>query len=81
MHDIKYSFLNKNNQTIRREGFSKGEQITEKHYFSKSRGTAAPPQIHVGPPLFSTAAQKRDAKSEWGENRQLFVTSLAYLTR
>jgi hypothetical protein len=38
MHNIKYFFLNKINQTIQRDG------ITEKHYFSKSRG--APPDTH-----------------------------------
>jgi hypothetical protein len=45
MHDIKYFFPNKNNQTIQRgqKKFPKGEgQITEniieKHYFSKFRG-------------------------------------------
>jgi hypothetical protein len=42
MHDIKYFFLNKNNQTI--QGGAKKipwGQITEKYYFSKSRGACA----------------------------------------
>jgi hypothetical protein len=41
MHGIKYFFLNKNNQTIQgggKKNFQR-EQITEKHYFSKSKGT------------------------------------------
>jgi hypothetical protein len=41
MHGIKYFFLNKNNQTIQggAKKISRGaraENITEKHYFSKS---------------------------------------------
>jgi hypothetical protein len=41
IHDIKYFFLNKINQTIQRGQTT--ESITEKHCFSKSRGAAAPP--------------------------------------
>jgi hypothetical protein len=57
MHGIKYFFLNKNNQTIRRGGKKKfqGGQITEniieKHYFSKSKEGTCPPWITLGPPL------------------------------
>jgi hypothetical protein len=48
MHDIKYFFLNKNNQTIQKEqkkipkGGQITESITEKHYFSKFREARAP---------------------------------------
>jgi hypothetical protein len=51
MHGIKYFFLNKNNQTIQGGGqkkFSGGtraENITEKHYISKSRKEHVPPWI------------------------------------
>jgi hypothetical protein len=50
MHGIKYFFLNKNNQTIQggKKNFQKearAENITEKHYFSKSRGGTCPPLI------------------------------------
>jgi hypothetical protein len=44
MHDIKYIFLNKNNQTIQGAKKFQGRQITEsiieKYYFSKSKGTS-----------------------------------------
>jgi hypothetical protein len=48
MHGIKYFFLNKNNQTIQGgqkkfPGGARAENITEKHYFSKSRGGHVPP--------------------------------------
>jgi hypothetical protein len=49
MHGIKYFFLNKNNQTIQGgkknfQGGTRAENITEKHYFSKSRGGTCPPE-------------------------------------
>jgi hypothetical protein len=56
MHGIKYFFLKKNNQTIQggKKNFQGGqitENITEKHYFSKSKGGTCPPWIKLGPPL------------------------------
>jgi hypothetical protein len=50
MHDMKYFFLNKNNQIIQRGGEGKQifrkeqitESITKKYYFSKFRGARAP---------------------------------------
>jgi hypothetical protein len=53
IHDIKYFFLNKINQTIRGEEGDKKkfqrrqttENITEKHCFSKSRGGRCPPGL------------------------------------
>jgi hypothetical protein len=52
MHNIKYFFLNKNNQTIQGQKNFQGGQITEsiieKHYFSKSKGT---PWTTLDPPL------------------------------
>jgi ribosome assembly protein 1 len=62
MYGIKYFFLNKNNQTIQ-EGAKKisrgtrAENITEKHYFSKSRGGTCPPWILLGPPLVSSRGE------------------------
>jgi hypothetical protein len=55
IHDIKYFFLNKINQTIQggKKNFRGGqttENIIEKHCFSKSRGAAAP-WATVDPPL------------------------------
>jgi hypothetical protein len=57
MHGIKYFFLNKNNQTIRRGGQKKISRGTNyrKHYrktlFFKIQGGHVPPWITLGPPL------------------------------
>jgi hypothetical protein len=53
MHDIKYIFLNKINQTIQgAKKFLEGQvtdSIIEKHYFLKSR-VQLPPRYKVDPP-------------------------------
>jgi hypothetical protein len=56
MHDIKYFFLNKNNQTIQggKKNFQGGKlpkTLPKSTIFQNPRGARAPPWISLGPPL------------------------------
>jgi hypothetical protein len=70
IHDIKYIFFNKINQTIQEgqkifQGGQSTESIIEKYCFSKSRRAAAPPCASVHPPQGMDPALIRPIKTSF----------------